>query len=214
MTQDAPEDLLFSAPTWRTQLANWRKSQNLSQWEDSLFDTIDATLAALSRRVPASGGEVHEALQAVVDEVRNVGSASYIREPVLSKAMAALAAAPIVAAPEGGDYLLGRLLSQVHQVTAYHIERPPTPDYEPVQILNGELRELDDRFTAYALAAVSEGKAEPVAQPVKSKPSSARCEKPSGRCPNVEEVGGGFEGERYRCAVCGYSYFLDYEDMK
>lgn len=41
-----------------------------------------------------------------------------------------------------------------------------------------------------------------------------RCEKPSDCCPNVKEVGGGFEGERYRCDVCGYSYFLDYEDMK
>lgn len=34
------------------------------------------------------------------------------------------------------------------------------------------------------------------------------------QCPNIKEVGGDFEGERYRCAVCGYSYFLDYEDMK
>lgn len=33
-------------------------------------------------------------------------------------------------------------------------------------------------------------------------------------CPNMKEVGGGMEGERYRCAVCGKSYFLDYEDMK
>jgi hypothetical protein len=36
----------------------------------------------------------------------------------------------------------------------------------------------------------------------------------SPECPNIEEVGGGFEGERYRCKKCGYSYFLDYEDMK
>lgn len=33
-------------------------------------------------------------------------------------------------------------------------------------------------------------------------------------CSNMKEVGGGFEGERYRCAVCGKGYFLDYEDMK
>ena len=33
-------------------------------------------------------------------------------------------------------------------------------------------------------------------------------------CPNMREDGGGMEGERYRCAVCGDSYFLDYEDMK
>jgi len=33
-------------------------------------------------------------------------------------------------------------------------------------------------------------------------------------CPNMKEVGGGFEGERYRCEVCGASFFLDYEEMK
>lgn len=33
-------------------------------------------------------------------------------------------------------------------------------------------------------------------------------------CPNMKEAGGGFEGERYRCDICGKSYFLDYEDMK
>ena len=33
-------------------------------------------------------------------------------------------------------------------------------------------------------------------------------------CPNMKEAGGGFEGERYRCEVCGKGYFLDYEDMK
>ena len=33
-------------------------------------------------------------------------------------------------------------------------------------------------------------------------------------CPNMKEDGGGFDGERYSCAVCGKSYYLDYEDMK
>lgn len=33
-------------------------------------------------------------------------------------------------------------------------------------------------------------------------------------CPNMKEVGGGMDGERYRCAVCGKGYFLDYEEMK
>nr|CAD6410864.1 hypothetical protein REQ54_00802 [Rhizobium sp. Q54]CAD6412780.1 hypothetical protein REQ54_01062 [Rhizobium sp. Q54] len=28
-------------------------------------------------------------------------------------------------------------------------------------------------------------------------------------CPNMKEVGGGMDGERYRCAVCGKGYFLD-----
>lgn len=33
-------------------------------------------------------------------------------------------------------------------------------------------------------------------------------------CKNMKEVGGGMDGERYRCAVCGKGYFLDYEEMK
>jgi hypothetical protein len=33
-------------------------------------------------------------------------------------------------------------------------------------------------------------------------------------CPHMVETGGGFEGEQYRCAVCGASYYLDYEEMK
>ena len=38
----------------------------------------------------------------------------------------------------------------------------------------------------------------------------------SPECSHLQEVGGGFEGERYRCQRegCGYSYFLDYEDMR
>ena len=40
------------------------------------------------------------------------------------------------------------------------------------------------------------------------------CDDVNDRCPNLKETGGGFEGERYRCEVCGKSYFLDYEDMK
>ncbi len=34
------------------------------------------------------------------------------------------------------------------------------------------------------------------------------------QCPNLQEIGGGMDGERYRCKKCGYSYFLDYEDMR
>lgn len=33
-------------------------------------------------------------------------------------------------------------------------------------------------------------------------------------CPNLKEVGGGMRGERYRCDVCGESFFLDYDDMR
>jgi transposase-like protein len=34
------------------------------------------------------------------------------------------------------------------------------------------------------------------------------------RCPNLKEVGGGMSGERYRCEVCGESYYLDYDEMR
>jgi len=34
------------------------------------------------------------------------------------------------------------------------------------------------------------------------------------RCSNMKETYSDMEMERYRCAVCGASYRLDYEDMK
>lgn len=46
-------------------------------------------------------------------------------------------------------------------------------------------------------------------------PSACSIADPSTRdCQNMKEVGGGMDGERYRCDVCGKGYFLDYEDMK
>jgi hypothetical protein len=33
-------------------------------------------------------------------------------------------------------------------------------------------------------------------------------------CPNMKCTYEGMDGERYRCAVCGASFFLDYEEMK
>ena len=46
---------------------------------------------------------------------------------------------------------------------------------------------------------------------ISKKPKACR---EGNRCANLYEDGGGFEGEWYRCDVCGKSYFLDYEDMK
>jgi hypothetical protein len=34
------------------------------------------------------------------------------------------------------------------------------------------------------------------------------------RCPNVRCTYEGMDGERYRCDLCGYSYFLDYDEMR
>ena len=34
------------------------------------------------------------------------------------------------------------------------------------------------------------------------------------KCANMKETYSGFDGERYRCGVCGQSYFLDYEEMR
>ena len=33
-------------------------------------------------------------------------------------------------------------------------------------------------------------------------------------CQHMKEVGGGFEGERYRCDLCGAGYYLDYDEMR
>ena len=35
-----------------------------------------------------------------------------------------------------------------------------------------------------------------------------------GKCPNLKNPYNGMDGERYRCDVCGESYFLDYDDMR
>lgn len=32
-------------------------------------------------------------------------------------------------------------------------------------------------------------------------------------CPNLKEVGGGFDTDRYRCETCGERFTLYYEDM-
>lgn len=50
-----------------------------------------------------------------------------------------------------------------------------------------------------------------------SSPSIGRCglPDPSARdCANMKEVGGGMDGERYHCSVCGKGYYLDYDEMK
>lgn len=33
-------------------------------------------------------------------------------------------------------------------------------------------------------------------------------------CPNLKNTYEGFDGERYRCEVCGESFFLNYDDMQ
>ncbi len=34
------------------------------------------------------------------------------------------------------------------------------------------------------------------------------------RCPNIQCTYEGMDGERWRCEVCGASFWLDYEEMK
>lgn len=45
------------------------------------------------------------------------------------------------------------------------------------------------------------------------KPEACRAVRFGEGCPNLKETGGGFEGERYDCEVCGEHYYLSYEDM-
>lgn len=47
------------------------------------------------------------------------------------------------------------------------------------------------------------------------KPAECKAKSSYGReCPNMKEVGGGFDGEQYRCEVCGAHYYLDYDEMR
>jgi hypothetical protein len=34
------------------------------------------------------------------------------------------------------------------------------------------------------------------------------------RCQNLNETGGGMDGERWSCEICGKSYWLDYDEMR
>lgn len=44
-------------------------------------------------------------------------------------------------------------------------------------------------------------------------PTECTVEK-NNRCPNLKNTYEGYDGERYRCEVCGESFFLDYDEMK
>ena len=55
---------------------------------------------------------------------------------------------------------------------------------------------------------VAEGETQPVAWPCGIASPSYH------DCPNMKDVGGGMDGERYWCAICSKGYYLDYEDMK
>ena len=43
---------------------------------------------------------------------------------------------------------------------------------------------------------------------------AVNCPEPVAKCKNMKCTYAGMDGERYGCAVCGDSYFLDYEEMK
>lgn len=89
----------------------------------------------------------------------------------------------------------------------------------------GETEELsDDGYRLYAVAMKVEGgygefvhvfPASVLRYPEPPPAPACGLDRPSYHdCPNMKEVGGGFDGERYRCDVCGKGYFLDYEEMK
>jgi hypothetical protein len=54
---------------------------------------------------------------------------------------------------------------------------------------------------------MSDHKGDPSKQP-------PECKNGSTRCPNIKNTYEGFDGERWRCNVCGESFFLDYDEMR
>jgi len=75
-------------------------------------------------------------------------------------------------------------------------------EIEAVELIEAVARYLDDWSPSPSSLTV------PAPQPCGiADPSTRDCE-------NMKEVGGGMDGERYRCDVCGKGYFLDYEEMK
>lgn len=62
-------------------------------------------------------------------------------------------------------------------------------------------------------------KGDPAKQPPECKPvfTPAPNNPPFGtwsQCQNLKCIYEGMDGERYRCEVCGESYFLDYDEMR
>ena len=55
---------------------------------------------------------------------------------------------------------------------------------------------------------MADRKGDPTKQPAECQRSKTR------DCPHLKETGGGFDGERYDCKVCGEHYYLDYDDMR
>lgn len=47
---------------------------------------------------------------------------------------------------------LEKLLEQVGQITGYYVTTPPTPDYEFVNVCNGDLRKLSEAYAQYAVS--------------------------------------------------------------
>jgi hypothetical protein len=105
--------------------------------------------------------DIADAIDAIIDDIfRN--KLDYSTEQIVARAVIedrARRTPPSLAGgvegeewPDGPKELLGRVLSTVHQITAYHITNPPTADHVAVKVCNGDLRELDERFTAYCLA--------------------------------------------------------------
>jgi hypothetical protein len=58
--------------------------------------------------------------------------------------------------------------------------------------------------------------ASPVDQPVRPGAEARKCMQDCGpvKCTNMKCTYDGMDGERYRCEVCGESYFLDYDEMR
>lgn len=84
---------------------------------------------------------------------------------------------------------------------------------EEAVLLRGPEPQHDAEAIIEALQRVHAAAPASAAEPVKVK--TCGLDNPSYHdCTNMQEVGGGMDGERYRCAVCGKSYFLDYEEMK
>jgi len=60
------------------------------------------------------------------------------------------------------------------------------------------------------------GPVEPTVRRIADARQRPQCQDPIGmaNCKNMKCTYEGFDGERYRCEVCGCSYFLDYEEMR
>ena len=191
----------------------------------TLVRNLDALIMAYRVALPApQGDDTLEWLDVLIERLDDIargpvygGTASEVASALRSQAerIAALEVERDAAREYGKE---ARILGTVNLRAVYDIEKPSYHgDILPIVKSALEGWTIDDG-TEYQFEQCAEAVAQAIRAALlhaSAEPVACGLANPGYQdCKNMKEVGGGMEGERYRCSVCGKGYFLDYEDMK